>query len=82
MKDKIFFAVRTILFLIGFLFVAYGMIFFGEYLGEFRDFFFRSGDYGKALALVGITLGIGYVLRKLLIWEYRKEAGITRRRRK
>ncbi len=82
MKHKIFFAFRAILFLIGFLFVAYGMIYFGEYLGDFRDYYFKTGDYGKVLALVAITLGIGYVLRKLLIWEYRKETGITRRRRK
>jgi amino acid transporter len=82
MKNKLLFAFRVILFLIGFLLVAYGMVFFGAYLGEFRDYYFRAGQWDKALVLAVIVLGIGYVLRKLLLWEYRKEAGIKRRKRK
>ncbi|MBU2100558.1 hypothetical protein KKG83_04875 [Candidatus Micrarchaeota archaeon] len=82
MKDKLLFSFRVILFMLGFLLVAYATIAFGEYLGEFRNIYFMKGQWDKAIALVVITLGIGYVLRKLLISLYRKEAGITRRRKK
>ncbi len=79
--EKMLFAFRTILFLLGFVLVAYGMVFFGQYLGEFRDFYFMSGQWDKALVMLVIVLAISYVLRKLLLSVYRKEAGIKRRRR-
>ena len=82
MKEKVLFLFRIALFLIGFALVAYGMVFFGHYLGEFRDYFFKTGEWDKVIGLTIITLGLGYVLRKLLIWEYRREAGITRRPRR
>ncbi|MFH1895288.1 MAG: hypothetical protein ABIJ74_01745 [archaeon] len=81
MNKTVFFLLRTAVFLTGFVLVAYGMVFFGEYLGEFRDYYFKTGDYAEVLVLILITLGIGYVLRKLLLSVYRKEAGITRRRK-
>lgn len=82
MSKTMFFLFRASLFMIGFLAVAYAMVYFGQYLGEFRDYFFRAGKWPEALALVIIVLGISTVLRKLLLWEYRKEAGIKRRRKK
>ncbi|MFH1664256.1 MAG: hypothetical protein ABH986_05650 [archaeon] len=81
MNKTVFFLLRTAVFLTGFVLVAYGMVFFGEYLGEFRDYYFKTGDYAEVLVLILITLGIGYILRKLLLSVYRKEAGITRRRK-
>ncbi len=81
MKQKMFFLFRAALFLLGFVLVAYGMVFFGQHLGSFRDYFLRSGKWPEAIALVIISFAIGYVLKKLLLWEYRKEAGIKRRRR-
>lgn len=81
MKEKLLLLFRIALFMVGFALVAYGMVFFGQYLGEFRDYFFKTGEWDKVIGLIIITLGTGYVLKKLLIWEYRKEAGITRRSR-
>jgi hypothetical protein len=80
MNKTLFFLFRVLLFLSAFILVAYAMVFFGQYLSEFRDFYFRTGDYGKAIALIAITIGIGYTLKKLLMWEYRKQAGIRRKK--
>ncbi len=82
MNSKILFSFRTIIFLTAFVLAAYGMIFFGDYLGKFRDYFFKSGEWDKAVVLLIIVFGISYVLRKLLLLVYRKEAGITKTRRK
>ena len=79
MKEKMFFLFRIALFMMAFILVAYGTVFFGDYLGKFRDYFIRAGELDKALGLIIIVFGISYVLRKLLISVYRKEAGITRK---
>jgi len=81
MKDKLLFSFRIVVFLIAFVLVAYGMVFFGEYLGSFRDYFFKTGEWDKVIGLLIITFGISYVLRKLLLSVYRKEAGIRRRKK-
>jgi len=82
MNKTLFFLFRAALFMVGFVLVAYAMVYFGQYLGEFRDYYFRTGNYAEVLALIIITLGISYVLRKLLLQVYRKEAGIKRRKKK
>jgi len=82
MKDKLFFLFRTAVFLTAFLLVAYATIAFGGYLGEFRDIYFKTGQYDKMIGMLVIVLLLGYVLRKLLLLVYAKEAGITHSRRK
>ena len=81
MNKTVFFLFRTSVFMIGFLLVAYGMVYFGQYLGEFRDYYLMTGNYAEVIVLLLITFGISYVLRKLLLSVYRKEAGIKRKRK-
>ncbi|MEW6295101.1 MAG: hypothetical protein AB1467_02260 [Candidatus Diapherotrites archaeon] len=75
------FAIKLLFFLMAFFLVVYASVAFGNYLGEFRDYFFRAGNYWQAALILIFVLGIGYILRKLLVWETRGLVGKKRKRR-
>ena len=80
LMKELSFAVKLLIFFTAFLLVVYGIVFIGNYLGEFRDYFFRSGNYEKAAMLLIFILCIGYILRKLLMWETRGLIGKKKKR--
>lgn len=51
------------------LFVAFGMILFGDVAGELRRYFMITGRWDDVIYITVFVLLIGYILRKLLIWE-------------
>ncbi len=72
------FSVKAAVFIALILVVAYASIAFGERVGYFRDVLLLKGNLLDAALLYGFIFGVGFILRWLLKWFYRAEAGFPR----
>ncbi|MFH1545421.1 MAG: hypothetical protein ABIE23_05060 [archaeon] len=81
-ESKISVMFRMLAFFAAFGVVVYAMLVLNDYLGDFRNLYFLLGNWGDAIGLAIFILGISFILRYLLLWQYRKSAGIKRRKRK
>jgi len=81
MKASFDFFLRALVFIIAFFLVVYFYAAIAGELGEFRDYFFRSGNYWMVIVILLFVLGVGTILKKLLLWEYRHESGIEKEKK-
>lgn len=81
-ESKISVMFRMLVFFAAFAVVVYAMLVLNDYLGDFRNLYFLLGQWDKAIGLLVFILGISFILRYLLLWQYRKSAKISRRKRR
>ncbi|HLC36187.1 MAG TPA: hypothetical protein VJK05_01095 [archaeon] len=71
--DNLLFLEKILLFLFTFFLVIYLIIVFTDFSEQFKNYLFFSGNFADYIGIVVLFAIISYVLRKLLIWQYRLE---------
>jgi hypothetical protein len=78
-KKDLIYAYKALVFLIAFGLVVYAIIVFGDYMSRFRKLFLVTGKWEWVAYITIFLLALGWILRYLLRWEFRLQAGIKKK---
>lgn len=73
---------RAGIFLAALAIVAFATIALAQWSDPFKDFFLKTGRWEEFIVLTIFVLGLGYILRWLLMLVFRVEANTGARRRR